>query len=181
MLGLGNQSGAAGDKEHELLPVADGTIFDQSPFDGVGDAVDQGLGNALFLNSGIADARAAMEFDLSTINPQRIQSAFLRITPRGRAFLPGTSRIPVQLFGYQGDGALQTTDFSAGCFITVFDGLAAPFDVPISLDVTEFLRSLRPGKQSIAGFNFRTNVNGALLNLGSLELAPPPTLVVTLK
>lgn len=173
--------GLAKDKDHEFLPMVDATIFDQSPFDGVGDGVGEDLGNTVFLTSGIGEGRGAMEFDLSAINPHRIQGAFLRIVPHGKAVLPGTLTIPVQLFGYTGDGFLQTDDFNVGCFITVFDGLAAPLNVPISLDVTEFLRGIRQANQPFVGFNLRTNVHGAQINFGSLELGTPPTLIVTLK
>ena len=166
-------------QDHEFLPIVDGTIFNQGPFDGVGEGVGEDLGNTVFLNSGVAEGRAAMEFDLSAINPHRIQSAFLKIVPIGKGFLPGTLTIPVQVFGYVGDGSLQTTDFQAGCFITLLDGFA-PNNVPISIDVTDFVRSIPPAKR-VAGFSLRTNVHGAEINYGSLELGPPPTLIVTLK
>ena len=170
---------AAKDQDHEFLPVVDGTIFDHGPFDGIGEFVGEDLSNTVFMNSGIGEGRAAMEFDLSPVNPHQIKSAFLKIVPIGKGFLPGSLTIPVQLFGYGGDGSLQTDDFQAGCFITLLDGFT-PNNVPISIDVSDFVRGIPPTKR-VAGFSLRTNVHGAGIDYGSLELGPPPTLIVTLK
>ena len=163
----------------QLSPVADGFILDQEPFDGVGDAVEDSQGITTFFNSGIAEFRGAMEFDLSSI-PQNntIESAFLYVTPLGRSVPPNTSTIPIQLFGYSGNGIIETDDFNAGSSITIFDGLAAPFNVPVVLDVTEFLQNQAP--MSYVGFGLRTDVNGAGVTFGSLELGSDPTLVINL-
>lgn len=61
-----------------------------------------------------------------------------------------------------------------GSFITVFDGSSAPIGVPISLDVTKFLRRLRQGDQLSVGFSLRTNFHGAQVNFSSLELGSTP-------
>jgi hypothetical protein len=180
MLSLGGQEGVAADKHRELLPVVDGWIIDQSPFDGVGDGVVTDQFNTVFLNAGVAEARAAMEFDLSRINPHRIESASLRITSFGTGFLPGTLTIPVQVMGYPGDGAIQNDDFNAGSLVTVFDSFAIPNRVPVDIDVTEFLQGIHPSEH-IVGFNLRTTVHGAEVNYGSLEMETPPTLMITLK
>ncbi len=180
-LALGSQPGTAQDKTRELLPVADGPIFDQSPFDGLGDGVDDTLLNTVFLNAGLLEIRPAIEFDLGNINPRRIESASLRIVNTSTGILPGTLTIPVQVFGYRGDGSIQTNDFDAGSFVTDFDSLATPDHVPLSLDVTEFLQGLSPAQPRIVGFTLRTSVHGAQLNYGSLETGPAPVLVLTLK
>ena len=181
MLALTSQPGTAQDKNRELLPVADGPIFDQSPFDGVGDGVDDTLLNTVFLNAGLLEIRPAIEFDLGNINPHRIQSASLRIVNTSTGILPGTLTVPVQVFGYHGDGSIQTDDFDAGTFITDFDSLATPDDVPVLLDVTEFVQGLSPAPPRIVGFTLRTSVHGAQLNYGSLEFEPAPTLILTLR
>lgn len=180
MLGLGGQDGAAGDKDRELLPVVDGWIIDQGPFDGVGEGVVADQFDTVFLNAGVAEARAAMEFDLSRINPHRIESASLRIISSGTGVLPGTSTIPVQVMGYTGNGAIQDDDFSAGNLVTTFDSFATPDGVPINIDVTEFLQNIHPSEH-VVGFNLRTTVHGAQINYGSLDLGTPPTLIITLK
>lgn len=181
MLSLASQHGTAQDKDRELLPVADAPIFDQSPFDGVGDALDENLLNTTFLNSGLLEIRPAIEFDLSNINPRRIESATLRIVNTSTGILPGTLTVPVEVFGYRGDGSIQTDDFSAGSLITTFDSLATPDDVPIFVDVTAFVQSMHPANPRIVGFTLRTSVHGAQLNYGSLEFEPAPTLILTLK
>jgi hypothetical protein len=143
MLALTSQSGTAQNKNRELLPIADGPIIDQSPFDGVGDGVDDTLLNTVFLNAGLLEIRPAIEFDLGHINPHRIESATLRIVNTSTGILPGTTTIPVEVFGYRGDGSIQNDDFAAGSFVTEFDSLATPDHIPIFLDVTEFLQSTR--------------------------------------
>jgi hypothetical protein len=148
-LALAGQSGAAQNKERELLPIAEG--------------------------------RAAMEFDLARISPKRIQSATLKIESRGTGILPGTLTIPVEVRGYLGDGSITTDDFNAGSVITSFDSLATPDNTPIFIDVTEFLRGMRPGKSRIAGFTLSSDVHGVQINYGSLELGTAPSLIITLK
>jgi hypothetical protein len=181
MLSLGSQPGTAQNKNRELLPVVDGPIFDQSPFDGVGDGIDENFPNTTFLNAGLLEIRPAIEFDLAHINPNRIESATLRIVNTSTGILPGTLTIPVQVFGYRGDGAIQFEDFSAGSLVAEFDSLATPDDEPVFVDVTAFIQSMRPAQPRIVGFTLRTNVHGAQLNYGSLEFGPAPTLMLTLK
>ena len=172
-------SNGAAQNPVQLLPTADGFILDQSPFDGVGDAVEDGSSTFTYLNSGIAEFHGAMEFDLSTIPPNNtIESAILYVTPIGRSYPSHTSTLPVQLFGYSGNGTIDTGDFNIGSAITVFDGLAAPLGVPVTLDVTEFLQNQMPGKY--VGFTLRLDVNGSV-NFTSLEVGVPPKLVITLK
>ena len=181
MVALGIQPGTAQNKDRELLPVADGPVFDQSPFDGVGDGVDETLLNTVALNAGLLEIRPAIEFDLSNINPHRIESASLRIVNISTGILPGTLTVPVQVFGYRGDGSIQNDDFSAGSFITEFDSLATPDHLPVFVDVTGFLQNIDPSHPRIVGFTLRTSVHGAQLNYGSLEFGPAPVLILTLK
>lgn len=181
MVALGAPTGTAQNKDRELVPVADGPVFDQSPFDGVGDAVDDTLFNTVALNAGLLEMRPAIEFDLGSINPRRVQSATLKVVNTSTGILPGTLTIPVKVFGYRGDGSIQNDDFAAGSFITEFDSLATPDDVPVFLDVTGFVQSLSPAPPRIVGFTLRTDVHGVQLNYGSLEFAPAPTLILTLK
>lgn len=180
-LSLGSQPGTAQNKNRELLPVVDGPIFDQSPFDGVGDGIDENFPNTTFLNAGLLEIRPAIEFNLSNINPNRIESATLRIVNTSTGILPGTLTVPVHVFGYRGDGSIQLDDFSAGSLVAEFDSLATPDNVPVLVDVTEFIQSQRPAQPRIVGFTLRTNVHGAQLNYGSLEFGQAPTLILTLK
>src|SRR5262249_9824835 len=140
------------DRQYNLLPVADGDVFDSSPFDGAGDGVFSDSPLVTFLNPGIFEERSAIEFDLRAINPRRIKSAVLQITPIGWAILPGTQTVPVQLYGYQGNGSIDTSDFTAGSLITGFDALATPLNVPISLDVTSFLQGIDRDHWAFVGF-----------------------------
>ena len=181
LLSLGSQPGTAQNKNRELLPVVDGPIFDQSPFDGVGDGIDENFPNTTFLNAGLLEIRPAIEFDLAHINPNRIESATLRIVNTSTGILPGTLTIPVQVFGYRGDGAIQFEDFSAGSLVAEFDSLATPDDEPVFVDVTSFVQSIIPTQPGVVAFTLQTTVHGAQLNYGSLEFGPAPTLMLTLK
>lgn len=180
MLGFGNQNGAAQDKDREFLPIVDGLIVDQSPFDGVADGVGADHGDVVFYNPPLGEARAAIEFDLGNTNPNRIQRAILKLTSEGTGVLPGTLTVPVQVNGYLGDGTLDNDLFNAGSFITVFDTFATPDHVPQFIDVTEFLQGIRPSSQRVVGFILRTSTP-ASINYGSLEEGAAPTLIITLK
>ena len=115
------------DENVQLFPVDDGTIWDYDPFDGVGDVVDHDEAILASLNTGIIEFRGAMEFDLSSITTNNtIESAFLYVTPIGRAVPPNTSTIPIQLFGYLGDGTVGTDDFNAGRADAVRGSRACP-------------------------------------------------------
>jgi hypothetical protein len=167
------------DTNIQLIPMDDGCVFDQSPFDGFGDAVEYSLSVCSGLNPGIAEFRGAMEFDVSSITSSNtIESAALYVTPTGRWWLPGTSNMPLQLFGYTGNGAIGNDDFNAGSVIAIFDGLTIPFNVPVILDVTEFLQNQAP--TNYVGFSLRTDVHGGV-DFGSLELGPAPILLITLR
>jgi hypothetical protein len=176
---LGAKKASAEDRDFE--PIVDGMVIDQSPFDGTGDAVGGALTVFVSLNSGIADFRGVMEFDLRSIHSsRRVVSATLEVVPRGLAVLPGTSTIPIQVFTFSGDGVLAIDDFNRGCFVNLFEGLA-PFDVPIFIDVTAAVRLAHQVHRPFTGFSLRTNVHGAGVNFGSLEDGPAPKLHVTLR
>ena len=167
------------DTNIQLIPMDDGCVFDQTPFDGIGDAVEYSLSVCSGLNPGIAEFRGAMEFDVSSIaSSNTIESASLYVTPIGLSWLPGTSNMPLQLFGYTGNGAIGNDDFNAGSVIAIFNGLTIPINVPVILDVTEFLQNQAP--TDYVGFSLRTEVHGGV-DFGSLELGSAPILLITLK
>jgi probable HAF family extracellular repeat protein len=166
------------DTNIQLIPMDDGCVFDQSPFDGFGDAVEYSLSVCSGFNPGIAEFRGAMEFDVSSITSSNaIESASLYVTPIGRSWFPGTSNMLLQLFGYTGNGVIGNDDFNAGFVIAIFDGLAIPINVPVILDVTEFLQNQAP--TNYVGFGLRTDVPSGV-DFGSLELGQAPILLITL-
>lgn len=175
-------STVSGAGETELVPVEDGAILDQGPFDGLGDSdgISDDLTVNVGLNSGILDSRGVVEYDLTQLNRgKRVRYATLRIKVLGRTWLPGTTIAPVQLFGYRGDGTLQINDFNKGTFITVYDGFAANNNAVIDIDVTNFVRrAVKRREQHYVGFSFRTNVNGFFRSYGSLDVDEPIRLVV---
>src|SRR6266545_1946969 len=132
-------------KEVELPAFVDGTIFDQSPFDGLGDDPGVTEGIAAILSSAVIETRGAVEFDLAALGRnQSIQSAVLRVTPVGLGVPPERPAvIPVQVMAFFGDGAILPDDFNEGCFVSVFNGLGTPIGSPVEIDVTEFVRHAR--------------------------------------
>ena len=158
----------------QFLPVDDGAIYDYSPFDGVGDIVDHEGTVVAILNQGILETRGAMEFDLSSIPPGSIiESATLNVVLIGRA---GTGSIPVQVFGYEGNGTIEPSDFGIGSVVTIFDAWNLPFNVPVPLDVTGFLQGQFP--VDYIGFTLRTNVHASQANFGSSEFIAAPFLTI---
>lgn len=179
---LASAASSAPTSETTLVPVADGMILDQSPFNGIGDAgeIENEQTVTVGLNSGILDMRGVIEYDLTQL-PRRkpIQSAILRIKVTGKGFLPGTTIAPVQVMGYRGDGTLQVDDFNEGTFVAVYDGFAANNGAIIEVDVTHFMQTaVKRGRQHYVGFSFRTNVDGFSRSYGSLDIDEPINLVV---
>jgi hypothetical protein len=174
-------SAASSASETILAPLADGTILDQSPFNGIGNSgeVLNDLAVGVGLNSGILDARGVVEYDLTQLNRDlRVQSAILRMKIEGKSFLPGTTIAPVQVMGYRGDGTLQANDFNQGTFVRVYDAFPANNGAIIEVDVTRFIRAAERRLHHYVGFSFRTNVHGFFRDYGSLDTDEPIKLVV---
>ncbi len=121
--------------------MTDGYVRDDSPFDGYGDAVEETQGIAVYLTPGIAAAHGVIEFDFSSFYPNTIfESAVLQIDDIGGAVCSGGSAVPIELFGFAGDGSLQPSDFHIGTSIGVFNVTSGPE----LLDVTYFLQNEIP-------------------------------------
>ncbi len=169
------------DPSKELLPVADGMVMDNGaevggPPDGIPDYVEEELGLQVVHNS-LTNHQAVIEFDLGTVEVGRIQRILLNVVPIGYAWQEGTIYIPIQLFGFAGDGSIQLDDFDAGSFITVFD-VPIRSREPIFFDVTDEVIEILLSQHSLAGFNLRTSVDAGSVNFGSLEHEPSPTLII---
>ena len=139
-----------------LSPVVAGEVFDQDPRDGVPDFVDEGLQAFLDPLGGsgpIREVRGVLEFDLRSIDPANVRVAVLTVTPSGLTWSSfRDSPIPVQLFGFAGDGELQLNDFEAGSFITSLNIPLPPIragGVTRQIDVSAFIQS----EMNFAGFN----------------------------
>lgn len=163
------------------FPVAGGWVIDHgpevgSPRDGIPDDVEEEpVGNPIILTS-LAETQVVLEFDLQSVDSSNVKMAFLKLVVIGLSFFPGTSSIPVEVYGFAGDGSIQLDDFNAGTLIAVFDVPTDSNDSkPIFVDVADFVRSQQPG---FVGFNFRTTLEGVQVNLSSSNTQPPPLLVI---
>jgi hypothetical protein len=158
--------------------VVDGSILDQSPYDGFGRAneVSHDLVVSVGLNSQLVDSRGIIEYDLTQIDRRkRVLSAVLRIRSFGGTVLSGP--LPVQVMGYRADGTLQPGDFNKGHTIAVYQESSRPSHT-IEVDVTQFVRRAAKKKFHYVGFNLRTNVQGLSRSYGSLDINEPLELVV---
>jgi len=161
-----------------LVPVADGSIFDENPYDGFPDDVQRTKANVVFLDQGRSDVRAVIEFDLIGLEGLIISNATLELSVRGKTVLADLTNMPVEVRTFSADGILRKSDFHRGQFVGVIDVYPATFDIPIPIDVTqEVQRAISTGK-AFLGFSLRTT-SGAQIDFGSLEWGPPPALVVT--
>jgi hypothetical protein len=161
-----------------FVPVADGSIFDENPFDGFPDDVQRNQANVVFLDQGRSDVRAVIEFDLIGLEGLIVSSATLELSVRGKTVFADLPIMPVEVRTFSADGVLRKSDFHRGQFIGVIDAYPATFDIPIPIDVTrDVQRAISAGK-TFLGFSLRTT-SGAQIDFGSLEWGPPPALVVT--
>ena len=161
-----------------LIPVADGTIIDENPYDGFPDEVQRNQANVVFLDQGRSDVRSVIEFDLIGLEGVIVSSATLEVSVRGKTVHADLPIMPVEVRTFSADGILRKSDFHRGQFIGVIDVNSATFDIPIPIDVTrDVQRAISTGK-TFLGFSLRTT-SGAQIDFGSLEWGPPPALVVT--
>ncbi len=140
-----------------LLPAAvDGS--GQDHFDGAFNFIPPSNDVDLHVFTGLdLEQRAALEFDLSAIPASaEIQDAQLLL----RMDATDDADTNLSIFGYEGDGLLETSDFSSGMLVnqTLLPG---SLGLPLSLlpfDVTDFLT--QHGNDHYAGFELRLSPLG---------------------
>jgi len=161
-----------------LAPVADGITSDGQPFDGLPDALFETFGNRVAFRPDVGDQRAVMHFDINSVKGLRVLRATLKldIVHKETAQSP---IIPIEVRGYNSNGVLRLNDFHRGTFVTVFDGVAASFEVPVAINVTERVKSGLASPAGLIGFTLRTNTDG-VITFGSVEdgLVVAPKLVI---
>ena len=161
-----------------LAPVADGITSDGQPFDGKPDALFEAFGNRVAFLPAVGDQRAVIYFDINSVKGLRVLKATLKLEIVHKATSQSTI-IPIEVRGYNSDGVLRRNDFHRGTFVTVFDGVAAPFDVPVAINVTERIKRELASPSGLIGFTLRTNSEGTI-TFGAVEDGPAsaPKLVI---
>lgn len=163
-----------------LAPVADGITSDGQPFpfDGLPDRLFETFGNRVLFSPALADQRAVMHFDINSVKGLRVLKATLQLDIVHKETAQSTI-IPIEVRGYNSNGVLRLKDFHRGTFVTVFDGVAAPFDVPVAINVTGHVKSGLASPSGLIGFTLRTNTKGTI-TFGSIEdgLVVAPKLVI---
>jgi len=165
----------------ELVAVADGFVGDGlegADVDGRPDGVAENFGTRVAFLLAQGDQRAVMHFDVNSVKGLRVRKATLKLKIIHKETSQSTF-LPIEVRGYNSIGALRLGDFYRGTFIKVFDGVAAPFDVPVLINVTDRVRSGLKSPSGMIGFTLRTNANG-IVTFGSLEdgLVVAPRLVI---
>ena len=149
-----------------LTPTADGTILDGFiynfglvPKDGIPDQVDGDQSVQVFNNT-LVEEQGTIEFDVTGVsNP--VTSAYLKLTAIDAN---GPYPLNLEMYTYDGDGALTLSDFNAGSEFNSFDYNGEKF---LNLDVTSFVQDLKTDNGDFAGFNLR------LLNVAPIQTGPP--------
>jgi hypothetical protein len=162
-------------------PIAEGGVFDEAAFpavrDGIPDVVVSHLAIPVRNISGVL-AHGVIEFDRHSLDAAHIEQAFLDITPRGMVRPLGALGVTIDLYGFEGDGALGLNDFITGSLITTFtipSSMVLPASAPISIDVTAFIRL----DHDIHGFNLRVNpASTGAVDFGSGNFPPDAVLRV---
>ena len=165
----------------QLVAVADGFIADGlngAAVDGRPDGVAPSFGTRVAFLLAQGDQRAVIHFDINSVKGLRVRKATLKLEIVHKEVSQSTV-LPIEVRGYNSIGALRLNDFYRGTFIKVFDGAAAPFDVPVLINVTDRARSGLNSPSGMIGFTLRTNANGTV-TFGSLEdgLVVAPKLVI---
>ena len=124
-----------------LVPTDDGTVLDEFPFDGFGNALDSefvvvNLTSVDPLSEALSDRRGVMEFDISSMVGRHVQRAILKLRPTVISVPAGSFVVPVEVRRYEGNGVLGLADFHRGAFVTAFDMRSIPIDRPTNLDLT---------------------------------------------
>ena len=163
-----------------LAPVADGITSDGQPFNGVPDRLFESFGNRVAFLPAVGDQRLVMHFDINSAKGLRVLNATLKLEIVHKETSQSTI-LPIEVRGYNSDGVLRRNDFYRGTFVKVFDGVAAPFDVPVAINVTERVKNGLASPSGLIGFTLRTNTQGTV-TFGSLEdgaVVHPKLVIVT--
>jgi len=173
-----------------LTPLADGTILDQTPFDGVPDFLSD-LGDVtVFLNPGRAEWRPVIVFDLGVI-PQgkEILRAGLNFVVVGKATVAGDTFCPIEFHGFASDGVVTLNDFHGGPSAFDNDGLPSRFEGAVDglslqlngvvhkVDVSPTVKRIYESGRRFVGFHLRST-GRCEISLGSLAFGTPVKLIV---
>jgi hypothetical protein len=168
-----------------LIPVDDGTVVDQFPFDGIansleGDFVVVELTDFEPTSETLGERRGVVEFDISGFVGRHVQRATLRLTNSFMHRPDGTFVIPIEVRRYRGNGLVGLNDFHRGTFATTFDMRSLQLGIPTGLNVTHAVRRAVAEQWTYLGFVLRTNIPSGV-SFRSLEFTPAPVLVLRLE
>ncbi len=94
-----------------LEPVVSGAVFENAPFDGIGDQFDPGSGRLIGNVNGTRQS-VVMEFDISSLSPSFVNNSTFnaRIVPNNSA---DTGIRAYKMFVYSGNGVIELSDYNA--------------------------------------------------------------------
>jgi hypothetical protein len=177
-------------ERRELRPLSDGTVIDQTPYDGVPDLLSD-LGDlTVILNPGNAEMRPVVEFDLGVIPKGKvIVRAGLNFVVIGKAIVAGDTFCPIEFHGFASNGVVELNDFHGGPSAFDNDGLPSRFEGAVDglsmrlggvvhkVDVSPTVKSVYGSGRKFVGFHLRST-GRCQITFGSLASGPPIKLVV---
>ena len=162
----------------DLTPTVDASVIDNSPFDGLPEAIEADLAGDVQLNSAFHDSRAVIEFDLNALPPgARIRRAQLRAPVVGKVVGPDATSLPIEVRVFSSNGIVNLSDFHQGRFEGVFDALFIPANgATAKVDVTPTVLAIYEySARRLVGFVLRTTAQGGIA-VGTLETGKPAVL-----
>lgn len=137
-----------------LTPAADGGILDGYVYsvgftskDGIADQIDP-LQSVQVYNNSAVEERGIIEFNVSGFHDP-LSSALLRLPVIDQK---GPYPLHLELYGYHGNGILDSADFNAGSSLLSFTYNGESAKV---FDVTSFILNAKALNADYAGFNIR--------------------------
>jgi hypothetical protein len=173
-----------------LRPLADGTLLDDTPYDGVPDFLSD-LGDlTVFLSPGRAEMRGVLEYDLGVIPEGKvITRAGLNFVLVGKGIVAGDTFCPIEFHGYASDGVVNLNDFHGGPSAFDNDGLPSRFEGAVDgltmqlggvvhkVDVSPTVKRVYESGRRFIGFHLRST-GRCTISLGSLAFGTPVRLIV---
>lgn len=145
-------------------------------FDGIADVISPEFGTVIlgidrdirFQNLG--EKRSIAEFDISSL-PSRLDGSITQATFEVRVSSTQSTGLgqgfddvatSISVYGYEGNGVAEASDFQAGNLLDTLDITGVARDDILAFDVTEFINTTIANNESFAGLAIRTDDFGSI-------------------
>ena len=155
-----------------LSPLDDGTIVNYGD-DTTPDVVDTAGVMVGMLLTGYGEYRGIAEFDVSGVDFGGVSEAVFRLHKKG-----GGPAIDLHGYTSTADGAVTFADWDSPSMFLVTVPMPAGEDVPVSVDVTPFIKGLPAGTSKV-GFRLIAHESSGASVVGVLEFPPSAVLKIS--